>query len=95
MFVAIALLIVTVSALATESRFPNPGHNPTACHISKVSRMTECGGDDLVPTQVDESRPTPPVITVEVIHFFAPIEFPLPELAGVTQAHGLRAPPRV
>jgi hypothetical protein len=94
-FVAIALLIVTVGVLATESRLPNSGQNTTSWHTSKVSRMAECGGDELAPVQTDDSRPAPPVMTLEVIHYFSPMEFPLPELAGAPRAHGLRAPPRV
>ena len=93
-FVAIALLIVTVGVLATESRLPNPTQNTTAWHMSKSSRMAECGGDELVPVQTDDSRPAPPIITTAVTHYFLPIELPLQELAGAPQAHGLRAPPR-
>jgi hypothetical protein len=95
-FVAIAVLVVTVGVLATESRLPNPGQNTVSWHTSKSSRMAECGGDKLAPVQVDDSRPAPPVVPTVIIHYyFSPIELPLAELAGFPQAHGLRAPPRV
>src|SRR5208282_5914184 len=85
-FVAIALLVVTVGVLATESRLPNSGKTPTSRLTTKSSRMAECGGERLAPVQVDESRPAPPVITTVVIHFcFSPIELPLSELAGSPQ----------
>ena len=96
-FVAIAILIVTVGVLATESRIYTPGQNPTTWHTSKSSRMAECGGDKLSPAQTDDSRPAPPVKATEtaVSYFLFPLELPLPKLVGVPQAHGLRAPPRL
>jgi hypothetical protein len=96
-FVAIALLIVTVGVLATESRLPRTARDTASWHTSKVSRMEKCGGEELAPVQLDVSRATTPVIATEVIHYyrFSRIESPLPELVGVPQAHGLRAPPRV
>jgi len=92
--VAIALLIVTVGVLATESRFPNAIQNTTSWHTSKSSRMAECGGDELAPVETDDSRPAPPLITTVIAHYFFSTELPLQELAGAPQAHGLRAPPR-
>jgi hypothetical protein len=92
-FVAIALLIVTVGVLETESRLPNAGQNSASWHTSKVSRVAHCSGDELAPVQINDSRPAPAIVTVEVIHHFFPLEFVLPELASAPQAHGLRAPP--
>ena len=97
-FAAVALLIVTVGVLATESRILSNGKNTTSWYTSKSSRMAECGGDKLAPVQTDDSRPAPPIITTEVNSQFSPIspiELPISEFAGVPQAHGLRAPPRV
>ena len=95
LFVAIAILVVTVGVLATESRLPNAGLKSSSWYASKSSRMAECGGDELVPVETDDTRPTPRVVTTEApIHcWLVPIELPLPELVGVPQAHGLRSPP--
>lgn len=95
--VAIALLALSVAVLATEARLPNAGQNTSSWHTSKSSRMAECGGDELAPVQTDDSRPTPRVLTTAAaIHdCLFPIELPLPELVGVPQAHGLRAPPHI
>ncbi|MGA2982733.1 MAG: hypothetical protein ABSG32_02895 [Terriglobia bacterium] len=95
-FVAVVLLVVTVGVLATGSRLPNPGRNPTSWHTSKSSLMTEGGGDELAPVQTDDSRPSPPIVMIDATPYcFPPIELPLPELVGVPHAHGLRAPPHV
>lgn len=94
-FVAIAVLVVTVGVLATESRLPNPGLKTSSWYASKSSRMAECGGDELVPVETDDTRSTPRLVTMEApLHcWLVPIELPLPELVGVPQAHGLRSPP--
>jgi hypothetical protein len=94
--VAIALLIVTVGVLATESRFPQAGQRDSACwHSSKASRMTECGGKDLAPPLSEESRSASRIVKPVVLHFLPFRTLTLPELAGAPQAHGLRAPPLV
>ena len=96
-FAAVALLVVSVSVLATESRLPNTLRDTSSRHASKSCRMVECGGDELAPVQIDESRPTPYIVRPEsVIHYSpTPIESPLPELVGVPQAHGFRSPPHI
>ncbi len=98
LIVTIALLIVTVGVLATQSRLHPAGQSGTSWHTSKSSRMAECGGEKLAPAQTDDSRPSAPSFKTEVIiHYspLSPVEFPLTELAGVPQSHGLRAPPQV
>ena len=98
-FVAVALLVVTVGTLATESRLYTTGRNSTSWHTSKSSRMAECGGEKLAPAQTDDARsfaPFAPFHQTEKIAFYriSPIiVVPLPEIAGVPQSHGLRAPP--
>jgi hypothetical protein len=94
-FVAIAILVVTVGILATGSRLPNFGQDTTSRHTSKSSRMAECGNNELSPTDTDDTRPAARVLLVETpTHFwFIPQELPLPEMVGVPQAHGLRSPP--
>ncbi len=94
-FVAIALLIVTVGFLATESSLPRTAQDTASWHTRKVGRMAECGGDEFVPAQIEESRLAAPIVTPVTTHYFSPIEFVQPELVGVSQAHGLRAPPLV
>jgi len=93
LFVAIALLVVTVGVLATESRLPNARQNTASWHTSKLSRMEECGGRESEPAPSGVSQPPPLSLTVDRKPHFALVESPLPELAGVPQAHGLRAPP--
>ncbi len=92
-FVAVALLIVTVGVLSTESRLPTAGHTSASWHTSKTSRMTIGGGSELAPVQQDEARPAAPIVTPELTRYSPPIDLPLPEIAGALQAHGLRAPP--
>ncbi|MGD0226162.1 MAG: hypothetical protein ABSF71_27840 [Terriglobia bacterium] len=97
LIVAIALLIVAIGVLATQSRLHPAGQSGTSWHITKSSRMAECGGEKLVPRQTDDSRPPAPILKTEVIIHYSPvspIEVPLSELAGVPQSHGLRGPPR-
>jgi len=93
-FVAVALLIMTVGVLSSESRLPTAGQSTGSWHTSKTSRMTLGGGTELAPVQTDEARPAAPIVAPELIRYSSPIDLPLPELAGAPQAHGLRAPPR-
>lgn len=58
--------------------------------------MAECGGEKLAPAQTADSRPSVRLFQTEIIVYYSPIspvEFPLTEIVGVPQAHGLRAPP--
>ena len=95
LFIAIALLVVTVGALATQSRLPNAGQNTSSWHTSKLGRMEACASQ--------EEAPAPPLVFQPAVHsptaepefHPAPMESPLAELAGVPRAHGLRAPPRL
>ena len=90
--VAVGLLILTVGVLAAESRIPQAYQNTGLRHTSKISRMTECGGEELPPRPIAESRPAPPVVVPVIAHSFSPAVI-LPEFTGVSRAHGLRAPP--
>ena len=92
--IAIALLIVTVGALATETRLANVDGNTTSWHTSKISRMMECGGDRITSPQTDHSRPVPLITTTQPIAYLSSSEMPAPELADAPHEHGLRAPPR-
>ena len=96
-FVAVALLVVTVGTLATESRLPTAGRYSSSWHISKSSRMAECGGEKLAPAQTEDAQPSTPVVTPDILNLSitrtASIVLPVPEIAGVPQSHGLRAPP--
>jgi hypothetical protein len=92
-FVAIALLIVSVSVLATESRVWRAQRDTASWHTSKVSRMVQSGGDELVPVAIDDYRPAPRIVVVAVVYNLPPMKFDLQEVAGVPQSHGLRAPP--
>ena len=97
LFVAIALLIVTVGVLATASRM-HLSRQGSTWQTAMSSRMVECGSNDLAPAQTDDSRPSPPAEMMQAtFRYFPsiPIEDLLPELSGAPQAHGLRAPPHV
>jgi hypothetical protein len=91
-FAVIAVLILTVGALSTESRIPQVLQNTGLRHTSKISRMTECGGEELPPRQVSEFRAVPPVLTPVTVPYCSP-EIPLAEFTDTSRAHGLRAPP--
>ena len=58
--VAVALLIVTIGTLTTETRIPQATQDTSLRHTSKISRMTECGGDEMPPPLIAESRTRPP-----------------------------------
>lgn len=93
-FVTVALLIVTVGVLATETRIPQATQDTSLRHTSKSSRMTECGGDEMPPPLVAESRSAPPRATPHTFHDNS-FDVVFPEFSGAPQAHGLRAPPLV
>lgn len=95
LFVAIAFLVLAVSVLAAGPNFSTVGRNTTSWHTLKSSRM-ECGSNELVPAQTEDSRPALPTVTPDGIHhFFFPLELPALEVVGFSCAHGLRAPPLV
>jgi hypothetical protein len=95
-FAAIALLVVTVGVLATESGLPKAGRNSASCHTSKSSRMTELDRDELAPAQTADSRSSPFIVTSETDRFHCDSPDLLPRgLGAAPQAHGLRAPPLV
>jgi hypothetical protein len=91
--VAIALLIVTVGVLATESRLVNVRQSTTSWHTVKISKMVECGGDQMAPLQTTDSRPAPRIVATRPIAYIPPQDAVLPELADAPHEHGLRAPP--
>ncbi len=93
-FVAVALLIITVGTLSTESRVAARGQNTSSWHTSKTSRMTESGAQELAPVESAVVESAIPVISPEFKPHLPFIESPLPDLTGDPQAHGLRAPPR-
>lgn len=92
-FAAIAILIVTVGVLSTESRLPNIGQGTNSWHTCKTSRMTDNGVDELAPVRVNEAEVVNPVIPSDYEPHLRAVTSPLPELTGAPQAHGLRAPP--
>jgi hypothetical protein len=93
-FVAVALLIVTIGTLATETRIPQATQDTSLRHTSKISRMMECGGDEMPPPLIAESRSALPSATPHPSHDYS-YDVVFPEFTGVPQAHGLRAPPLV
>ena len=95
LFVGIALLIVTVGVLSTESNVPRPVQSASSWHTSKISRMAEGAGDEFAPPAADASAPAPSLAVTSIEKEFFPTEFVFPEIAGAPRAHGLRAPPCV
>ena len=95
LFAAIALLVITVGALATESNLPRTNQRTNSWHTTKSSFKAECGGDLWVSPQVDESDPSTPVVVQTPRQSLLSFEQPPLETTGAIQAHGLRAPPRV
>lgn len=97
-FVAIALLVVTVGTLATESRLPLGGRYSSSWHVSKSSRMAEFGGEKLAPVQSEDAQPSAPIVQTETfsLSFCRRPSLPLavPESISIPESHGLRAPPQ-
>jgi hypothetical protein len=93
--VSIALLIVTVGVLETESRVPQAMQG-SARHTSKISYAKECSSGEVAPTVIDRVSPVCFVqLQVVARHCSATTEFVLPKFTGFARALGLRAPPLV
>ena len=94
-FLAIAVLIIAIGALSTESRLAAPRHSTrTFHHTSKTCRLAEGCADELAPVDSENDESATPVVWYESTPHLQIVESPLPELTGAPQAHGLRAPPR-
>lgn len=92
-FASIVLLVVLLGVLSAETRMPGRVGSGTSQHLSKVSRMVECGGDKLALPQIEISHDALSVSGSRVFVRFPPLELPIHELGNTLPAHGLRAPP--
>jgi hypothetical protein len=94
-FLAIAILIIAIGALSTESRLAAPRHSTSALHhTSRTCRLAEGSAYELAPVNRENENKAIPVVQHEFTPHILALEFPLLELTGAPQAHGLRAPPR-
>ena len=94
-FLAIAILIIAIGALSTESRLAAPQHSASNLHhTSKTCRFAEGGANEIAPAKSENDETATLVVRTEFTPHAIPLESPLAELTGASQAHGLRAPPR-
>jgi hypothetical protein len=91
---AIAVLLLTVGTLATRARLPNEGAKSNTWHTAKITRMLECGSDEVRSPQVKKTPSYPPKVTIRLTEYVPAETVSFPNLTTAFPQHVLRAPPQ-